>query len=75
MFMAGLRFTIPPAAEPDPPHLVGSFRVVEVDLFSMCENICAEGDGAQLSPWWRDATARMKVRSPYSTPFPPLFLL
>ena len=72
--MAGLRFTTPPAAEFGPPYLVCSFGVVEVGLSFMCENVCAEGDGAQLSPWWRDATARMKVRSPYSTLFPPLFL-
>lgn len=46
MFMARLRFATPPAAEFDPPHLVSSFRVVEVDLSSMFENICAEGHGA-----------------------------
>jgi hypothetical protein len=70
MFMAELPFTTPSAAEPDPPHFVGSFRVVKVDLSSMFENICAEGDGAQLLlPWWRDATACMKVRSPSSTLF------
>ena len=69
MFMAELPFATPSAAEPDPPHLVGSFMVVEVDLSSMFENICAEGDGAQLSPWWRDPTAHMKVRSPSSTIF------
>ena len=69
MFMAELPFTTSSAAEPDPPHLVGSFRIVEMDLPFMFENICTEGDGAQLSPWWRDATACMKVCSPSSTLF------
>jgi hypothetical protein len=50
MFVAELPFTTPPAAEPDPAHLVGPLRVVEVDLSPMLENVCAEGDGAQLSP-------------------------
>ena len=50
MFMAELPFTTSSAAEPDPPHLVGSFRIVEMDLPFMFENICTEGDGAQLSP-------------------------
>ena len=70
--MAKLRFTTS-AAEFDPPHAVGSLEVVEVDLSSMLENIFKEGD-AQLSPWWRDAAVRMKVRFPFSTPPFPSFL-
>jgi hypothetical protein len=50
MCVGELPFTTPSAAEPDPAHLVGSLRVIEVDLSPMLENICAEGDGAQLSP-------------------------
>ena len=73
MFMAGLQFTTHAAAEFDPPRLVGSLEVVEVDLSSMLENIFEAGD-AQMSPWWRGAAARMKVRSPSSTPsFPSFF--
>ena len=73
MFMAGLRFATHAAAEFDPPRLVGSLEVVKVDLSSMLENIFEAGD-AQMSPWWRGAAARMKVRSPSSTPsFPSFF--
>ena len=75
MPMAGLRFTTHAAAEFDPPHLVSSLEVAEVDLSSMLENLFEEGD-AQLSPWWRDhdAAASMKVHSPSSPPLFPLFL-
>ena len=73
MPMAELRFATHAAAEFDPPHLVRSPEVAEVDLPSMLENVFEEGD-AQLSPWWRDAAARMKVRSPSSTPSFPSFL-
>jgi len=66
MCMAELPFTTPSAAEPNPPHIISSFRVVEVDVSSMFENICAEGDGAQLLHWWRDATIHMKVPQPGS---------
>ena len=72
MFMAKLQFTTS-AAEFNPPHVVGSLEVVEVDLSSMLENLFEEGD-AQLSPWWRDAAAHMNVRSPSSPPSFPSFL-
>ena len=44
MPMAELQFTAHAAAEFDPPHLVGSLEVAEVDLSSMLESIFKEGD-------------------------------
>ena len=69
MSMVALPFQTHAAAESTPTYLVCPLGVVEVDLSSMSEGICTEGDNTQLSPWWRDVAARIKVRSPPSTYF------
>ena len=68
MFMVELSFATHSAAEPHPAYFDSSFGIVEVDVSPMLQDVCAEGDTAQVSAGQRDVTTCVKVHS-YSSTF------
>lgn len=62
MFLVELSFTAHSAMQSHPSYLVGPFKIIEVDVSSMLQDVLAKGECTHLSPRQRDVAALAYVK-------------